>query len=115
MLSQSSCSPTPQSHLPAPPRRRLPPHVTSPPGRRSHERHQRHHCVQPPCPSPLLSPLPSVAPLRLTEHHSLRPCPLFVLKESHFGARVIHIIISRVPLSLALDLALPLPSVACLV
>lgn len=56
MLSQSSCSPTPQSHLPAPPRRRLPPHVTSPPGRRSHERHQRHHCVQPP-PSPL-SPSP---------------------------------------------------------
>lgn len=52
-------------------------------------------------PLPLPLPLPSllsVAPLRLTEHHSLRPRPLFVLKESHFGARVTHIIISRVPL-----------------
>lgn len=69
-----------------------------------------------PLPLPLPSLLPSVAPLRLTEHHSLRPPLPFCFKGKSFWCQGhTHHHIPGASLSLALDLALPLPSVACLV
>lgn len=64
--------------------------------------------VSSPLPGPL--PGPSVAPLRLTHHHSLRPAPfLFERKVILMPGSCTHHQIPGASLSLALDLALPLP------
>lgn len=71
-------------------------------------------------PSSLLLPLPSSPPPPLCgpcqAHRQRRAsffetCPLFVLKKSHFGARVVHTIRPQVPLpQWPLTWHLPLPS-----
>lgn len=92
MPKQSSPSPAPQSHLPAPSGET----TTSPPAHQGGEatRRWRRLCVQPKPSS--LPPSPHGLSLKLTEHLSLIPAP-FVLKKMSFDARIIHAIRSQAP------------------